>query len=165
MIFPSIKVFSNELALHIRWPKDWSFSFSLSPSGEYSRLISYRISWFDLLEVQVTLKSLLQHHNSKASVLWCSAFFVVQFLRAYMTTGKTMALTIQTFVGTMMSLLFSMLSSFVIAFLLRSVLILCLQSPSAVILEPKKIKFVTVSTFSPSICHKVMGPDAMILVF
>ena len=139
--------------------------FQLSSFNEHSGLISFRVDWLDLLAVQGTLKSLLQNPNSKASVLWCSAFFVVQFLCACMTTGKTMALIIQTFVGTMTSLLFSMLSSFVIAFLLRSALILCLQSPSAVILEPKKIKFVTVSTFSPSVCHKVMGPDAMILVF
>ena len=130
-------------------------------------LISFRMDWFDLLAVQGTLKSLLQHHNSKASILWCSAFFMVQLSHPYMTTGKTMALTIQTFVSKVMSLLFNMLSRFVIAFLPRSkcLLISWLQSPSAVILEPKKIKSVTVSTFSPSICHEVKGPDAMILVF
>jgi len=130
-------------------------------------LISFRMDWFDLLAVQGTLKSLLQHHNSKASILWCSAFFMVQLSHPYMTTGKTMALTIQTFVNKVMSLPFNMLSRLVIAFLPRSkcLLISWLQSPSAVILEPKKIKSVTVSTFSPSICHEVKGPDAMILVF
>ena len=119
------------------------------------------IDWFDFLVVQGTLKSLLQHHSSKASLLWCSVFFMVQFLHPYMTTGKTIALTKWTFVGKVISLLFSMLSRFVIAFLPRSkcLLILCLQSPSAVILEPKKIKSVTVSIVSPSICHEVMGPE------
>ena len=118
--FPSIRVFSSESALHIRGPKDWSFSFSTSPSNEYSGLISFRTNWFDLLAIQGTLKSLLQHHSSKTSVLWCSAFFVVQLSHPYMTTGKTIALTIRTFLGNVTSLLFNMLSRFVIAFLPRS---------------------------------------------
>ena len=166
-IFPSIKVFSNELALHIRWPKYWSFSFSISPSIEYSGLISFRIDWFDFLAVQGTLKSLLQHHHSKAAILQCSAFFMVQLSDPHMTTGKTIALTIWTFVGKVMSLLFNILSMLVIAFLPRSnhLLISWLQSPTMVILEPKKRKSVTASTFSPSICHEVMGPDVMILAF
>ena len=166
-IFPSIRVFSNESILHIRWPKYWSFRFSISPSNEYSGLISFRMEWFDFLAVQGTLKSLLQHHSSKASILWCSGFFIVQLSHPYITTGKTMALTRWTFVGKVMSLLFNMLSRLVIAFLPRSkhLLILWLQSPSAVILEPKKINSVTVSTVSPSICHEVMGPNCMILVF
>ena len=165
-IFPSIRVFSNESVLHIRWPKYWSFSFSISPSNEYSGLISFRIHWFDLLAVQETLKSLLEHHSSKASILWHSAFFTVQLSHPYMTTGKTTALTKLTFVGKVMSLLFNMLSRLVIAFLPRSkcLLISWLQSPFAVILEPKKIKSITVSIVSPSICHEVMGLDAMILV-
>ena len=139
-IFPSIRVFSNESVLHIRYPKYWSFSFSISPFNDYSRLISFRIDWLDLLAVQGTLKSLLQHHSSKASVLWHSTFFIVQLSYPYMTTGKTIALTRQTFVGKVMSLLFSMLSSLVITFLPRSkrLLISWLQSPSAVILETKK---------------------------
>ena len=134
-IFPSIRVFSNESALPFRWPKYWSFSFSISPSNEYSGLISFRMEWLDLLAVQGTLKSLLQHHSSKASVLFCSAFFTVRLSHPYMTVGKTIALTIWTFVGKMMSLLFNILSEFVIAFLSRSqsVLISWLQSPSAVI--------------------------------
>ena len=158
-IFPSIRVFSNESVLCTRWPKYWSFSFSISPSNQYSG--------FDLLAVQGTLKSLLQHYCSKASIFQCSAFFMVQLLHPYMTTGKTITLTICTIVGKVMSLLFNMLSRFVIAFLPRSkhLWISWLQSPSAVILEPKKIKSVTVSTFFPSICHEVMGPDAMIFVF
>ena len=119
-IFPSIRVFSSESALHIRWPKYWSFSFSITPSNEYSGLISFRIDWFDLLAVQGTLKSFLQHHSSKASILWCSAFFMVQLSYPYVTTGKTTALTTWTFVGKVMSLLFNMLSRFVIAFLPRS---------------------------------------------
>ena len=166
-IFPSIRGFSNESVLYIRWPKDWSSSFSISPSNEYSGLISFRIEWLDLLAIQGTFKSLLQHHSSKASILWRSAFFIVQFSHPYMTTGKTIALTRWTFVGKVMSLLFSMLSRLVIAFLPRSkhLLISWLQSPSAVILEPKKLKHVTVSIVSTSICHEVMGPDAMILVF
>ena len=137
-IFPSSRVFSNGSALHIRWPKDWSFSFN--PSSEYSRLISFRIEWFDLLAVQGTLKSLLQHHSLKASILWHSAFFMVQLSHPYMTTGKTIALTIWTFVGKMMFLLFNMLSRLVIAFLPRSkhLLITRLQSLSAVILFIKK---------------------------
>ena len=160
-------VFSNESPLLIRWPKYWSFSFSISPSNEYSGLISLRMHWFDLLAVQGTLKSLLWHHNSKALILQHSAFFMVQLSHLYMTTGKTVALTIQTFVSKVMSLLFTMLSSFVIAFLLRSkhLLILWLQSLSTVILEPNKIKSVTVFNFPPSICHGVLGLDAMILVF
>ena len=136
-IFPNIRVFSNGSVLQIRWPKYWSFSFTISPSNEYSGLISFRIDWFDLLAVQRTLKSLLQHHSLKASILWCSAFFIVQLLHPYMTTGKTIALTKQTFVGKIVSLLFR----FVITFLPRSkrLLISWLQSPSAVILAPKKI--------------------------
>ena len=166
-IFPSIKVFSSESALRIRWPKYWSFSFSISPSNEYSGLISFRINWLDLLAVQGTLKSLLQHHSSKASILWCSAFFIVQLSHPYKTTGKTIALTRWTFVGKGMSLLFNMLSRFVRALLPRSkhLLISWLQSQSVVILEPKKIKSVSVSIVSPSICHEMMGADAMILVF
>ena len=148
-IFPSIRVFSNEPALHIRWPKYWSFSSSISPSNEYSGLISFKINWFDLLAVQGSLKSLLQHHNSKASILQRSAFFLVQLSHPYMTTGKTIDLTRRTFVGKVISLLFNMLFRFVIAFLLRDkrLLISWLQSPSAVILEPKKITSVTVSIF------------------
>ena len=166
-IFPSIRVFSNELALRIRWPKYWSFSFGISSSNEYSGLIFFRIDWFDFLAVQETLKSLLQHHSLKASILQCSAFFMVQLSHPYMTTGKSTALIIWTFVGQMMSLLFNMLSRFVIAFLPRSkhLLISWLQSQSTVILEPKKIKSITVSTFPPSTWHEVMGPDATILVF
>ena len=154
-IFPSIRVFSNESVLHIRWPKYWHFSFNISPSNEYSGLISFRMDWLDLLPVQGTLKSLLQHHNSKAPILWNSAFFIVQLSHPYMTTGKTTALTRWTFVGKVLSLLFNILSRFVIAFLPRSkhLLISWLQSPSAVILEPPKIKSLTVS---PSICHEVM---------
>ena len=151
-IFPSIRVFSNESALCIRRPKYWSFSFNISPSNEYSGLISFRIDWFDLLAVQGTLKSLLQHHASKASILQLSAFFIVQLLHPYMTTGKTTALTRWTFVGKVISLLFNMWSRLGIAFLPRNkcLLISWLQSPSAVILEPTKIKSVTVSTVSPS---------------
>ena len=167
-IFPSIRVFSNESVLHIRWPKHWSFRFSISPSSEYSGLISFRMDWLDVLAVQGTLKSVLQYHSSKAvSVLQRSAFFMVQLLHPYMTTGKTIALTKWTFVGKVMSLLFNMLSRLVTALLPRSkhLLISCVQSPSAVILEPKKIKSVTVSIVSPSICHEVMGPKAMIFIF
>ena len=136
-IFPSIRVFSNELVLHIRWPKYWSFSFSISPSNEYSGLISFRMDWLDLFAIQGTLKSLLQHQGSKVSFLQCSAFFIVQLSHSYMTTGKTKALTRRTFVGKVMSLLFNILSRLVINFLPRSkcLLILWLQSPSAVILE------------------------------
>ena len=164
-IFPSIRVFSNESVIHIRWPKYWSFSLSISPFNEYSGLISFRIDCFDLLAVQGTLKSLLQHHSSKASILWCSAFFMIQLSHPYMTTGKIIALTRQTFFGKVMSLLFKMLPSLAIAFLPRSkhLLITWLQSLSTVILEPKKIKSITVSTFSPSICHEAMGLDATIL--
>ena len=145
-LFPSIRVFSNELALCIRWPKYWSFSFSLSPFSEYSGLISFRIDWLDLLAVQGTLMSLFQYHSSKASILQRSAFFMVQLSHPYMTTGKTIALNRQTFVGKVMSLLFNMLSRLVIAFLPRSkhLLISWLQSPSALIVDPKKIKSVTV---------------------
>ena len=151
----------------VRWPKNWSFSLSISSSNEYSGLISFRMDGLDLLAIQGTLKSHLQHHSLKASVLPCSAFFMVQLSHPYMTTGKTIALTRQTFVGNIMSLLFNMLSRLVIVFLPRSkgLLLLCLTSPSAVILEPKKIKSFTVSIVSPSIYHEVMGPDAMILVF
>ena len=139
-IFPSIRVFSNELVLHIRWPKYWSFSFNISPSNEYSGVISFRMDWLDLLAIQRNLKSLLQHHSSKASILWCSAFFIIQLSHPYMTTGKAIALTRQSFVGKVMSLLFNMLSRMVITFLPRSkhLLISWLQSPSAVILEPPK---------------------------
>ena len=154
-IFPSIRVFSSESALGLRWPKYWSFSFTISPSNEHPGLISFMMDWLDLLAVQGTLKSLLQHHSSKASILPCLAFFIVQLSHPYMTTGKTIALTRRTFVDKVMSLLFSMLSRVVITFLSRSkhLLISWLQSPSAVILEPKKIKSDTVSTVSPSICH------------
>ena len=138
-IFPSIRVFSNESVLHIRWPKYWSFSFNISPSSEHSRLISFNTDWLDLA-VQGTLKSLLQHHSSKASILRRSAFFIVQFSHPYMTTGKTIALTRRTFVGKVMSLLFNMLSRLVITFLPRSkcLFISWLQSPSTVICSPKK---------------------------
>ena len=147
--------------------KYWSFSFSISPSNEHPGLISFRMDWLDLLAVQGTLKSLLQYHSSKASILQCSAFFIVQLSYPYMTTGKTIALTKWNFVGKVMSLLFNMLSRLIITFLPRSkhLFISWLQSPSAVILEPPKIKSATVFTVSPSICHEVMGTDAMILVF
>ena len=166
-VFPSIRIFSNEPVLCIRWPNYWSFSLSTSLSNEYSGLISFRIDWLDLFAVQGTLKSLLQHHSWKASILWRSAFFTVQLSHPYMTTGKTIALYRWTFVGKVMSLLFNMLSRLVITFLPRSkhLLISLLQSPSAVILEPQKIKSDTVSTVSPSISHEVMGLDAMIFVF
>ena len=152
-VFPSITVFSNEPLLCIRWPKYWSFSFSISPSSEYSGLISFRMDWLDLLAIQGTLKGLVQHHSSKASILQHSAFFTVQHSHPYMTTEKTIALTRWTFVGKVMSLLFNMLSRLVITFLPRSkrLLISWLQSPSTVILEPKNIKSDTVS---PSISHK-----------
>ena len=163
---PSIRVFSSESVLRIRWPKYWSFTFSISPSNEYSGLISFRIDWLDLLAVQGTLKSFLQHHSSKASILPLSAFVIVQLSHPYMTTGKTIALTRWTFVGKIMSLFFNMLSSLVITFLSRSkhLLISWLQLPSAVILEPKKIVCHCFHCF-PIYCHEVMGPDAMILVF
>ena len=151
-IFPSIRAFSNESVLHIRWTKYLSFSFSISSSNEYSGLISFRLDWLNLLAVQGTLKSLLQHRSSKASFLWPSAFFVVQLSNPYMTIGKTITLTRWTFVGKVTSLLFNMLSRLVITFLPRSkrLLISWLQSPSLVILEPPKIKSVTFSTVSPS---------------
>ena len=155
--------------LHMRWPKYWSFSFNISPSNEHPRLISSRMDWLDLLAVQGTLKSLLQHHSSKASILWCSAFLIVQLSYPYMTTGETTALTKRIFVGKVMSLLFNMLSRLVITLLPRSkcLLISWLQSPSAVILEPppQKKKSVTVSIVSTSIYREVMGPDAMVLFF
>ena len=156
-IFPSIRVFSNGSALRIRWPKYWSFSFSIRPSNEHSGLISFRMDWLDLLAVQGTLKSLVQHHSSKGSILRCSAFFTVQLSHPYMTTGKIIALTRWTFVGKVMSLLFNILSRLVIPFLpsRKYLLISWLQSPSAVIWEPPKIKSATVS---PSICHETMGP-------
>ena len=140
-ILPSIRVFSSESTLHMRWPKYWSFRFSIIPSKEHTGLISFRMGWLDFLAVQGTLKSLLQHHSSKASILWCSAFFTVQLSHPYMTTGKTIALTRRTFVGKVMSLLLNMLSRLIITFLPRSkhLLISWLQSPSAVMLEPKKI--------------------------
>ena len=142
-IFPSFRVFSNESFLRIRWPRYWSFSFSISPSNEHAELISFRMDWLDLLAVQGTLKSFLQHHSLKASILWCSAFFMVQLSHPYLTTGKTTALTRWTFVGKVMSLLFNTLSRLVIAFLPRSkyLLISWLPSPSAMILEPPQIKF------------------------
>ena len=163
-IFPSIRVFSSESSLHIRWPKYWSFSFNISPSNEHLGLISFRMDWLDLLAVQGTLRSLLQHHCSKASILLCSAFFIVHLSYPYVTTGKTIPLTIWTFVDKVMSVLFNMLSRLVITFLPRSkyLLISWLQSPPAVIFEPSKIKSATVS---PSIRHEVMGLDTMILVF
>ena len=165
-VFPSISVFSNESGLHIRWPKYWSFSFSISPSNEYSGLISFRMDWLDLLAVQGTLMSLLQHHSSKASVLLRSAFFLAQLSHPYMTTGKTIALTRWTFVGKVMSLLFNMLSRFVIAFLPRSkhLLISWLQSQSAVISGAQENKVCHCFHCFPFYLQEVMGPDAMILV-
>ena len=162
-ILPSIRVFSNESGLHIKWPKYRSFSFIISPSNKRPGLI-FRIDWLDILAAQGTIKSLLQHHDLKASILVHSAFFIVQLSHPYMTTGKTIALSRQIFVDKVMSLLFNMLSRLVIPFLPRSqnLLISWLQSPSAVILEPKKIKSDSVS---PSICHEVMEPDSTILVF
>ena len=165
-IFPSIRVFSNESVLHIRWPKYWSFSFSISLSNEYSGLISFRMYCLDILAVQGTFKSLLQHHSSKASILHQSAFFIVQLSHPFMTTGKTIALTGWTFVGKVMSLLFNMLSRLVIAFLPRSK---CLNFMAAITNcgdfgAPQK-KFLTVSIVSPSIYHEVTGPDAMIFIF
>ena len=163
LIPPSIRVFSNESTLHMRWPSYWSFSFSIIPSKEHPGLISFRMDWLDLLAVWGTLKSLLQHHSSKASILRHSAFFTVQLSHPHMTTGKTIALTRRTFVGKVMSLLLNMLSKLVITVLPRSkrLLISWLQSPSAVILEPPKI----VWHCFPSISHEVMGPDAMIFIF
>ena len=153
-MFPSIRVSSNESVLHISWSKYWSFSFSISPSNEHPGLISFGTDWLDLLAVQATLKSLLQHHSPKTSILRCSVFYTIQLSHPYMTTGKTIALTRRTFVGKVMSLLFNMLSRLVITFLLRGkrLLISWLQSPSAVIWEPRKVKSATVSTVSPSIC-------------
>ena len=166
-IFPSIRVFSSESVLCIRWLKYWSFTFSISPSNEYSRLISFMMDWLYSLTVQGTLKSLFRHHSSQASVLQHSAFFMVQVSYPYMTTRKTIALTRWTFVSKVMSLLFNMLSRLGIALFSRSkcLLISQLQSPSAVILEPKKRKSLTVSIVSSSVCHEVMGSDATILVF
>ena len=172
-IFPCIRVFSSESVLPIRWPKYWSFSFSISPSNEYSRLISFRMDWkdFDLLAGQGMLKSLLRRHSSKASILQQSAFFTVQLSHSYMTTGKTIALTRWIFVGDVMSLLFNMLSSLVTAILSQSKrhLISWLQSTSAVLLEPKKKKKEEEVSHCfhcfPSICHEMMGWDVMILVF
>ena len=166
-VLPSIRVFSSESVLHIRWPKYWSFRFNISSSNEYSVLISFRMDWLDTLAVEVTLKSLLQHHSSKASILQHSAFFKVQLSHPYMTTGKTITFTRGTFVDKVMSLLFIMLPRLVIAFLPRSkrLSISWLLSPSAVILEPKKINYLTASLVSPSTCHEVIGPNDMILVF
>ena len=165
-IFPSIRVFSSESALHIRWLKYWSFSFSISPCNEYSGVISSRMDWLDLLAVQGTLKSLLQYHSSKASVLQHSAFFIIQLSHPYITTGKIIALTRWTFIGKVMSLPFNMLSRLVITFLPRSK---HLNFMAAITIcsdfRAPKLKSVTVSIISPSICHEVMGPDAMILVF
>ena len=175
-ILPSIRVFSSELVLCIRWPKNWSlffnseyWSLSNSPFNEYSGLISFKIDWIDLLAVQRTLKSLLQHHNSKASILWCSAYIMVQLSHLQVVTGKTTPLTVQTFVSKVMSLLFinNMLARSVTVFLPRSkpLLISWLQSTSRVILELKKTQFVTASTLPPSMYHEAMRPDTMILVF
>ena len=166
-VFPSIRVFSNESALHIRWSKYWSFSFSISPSNEHPLLISFRMDWLDLLAVQGTLKNLLQHHSAKASILSHSALFIVQLSHPYLTTGKTVALTRWNFVHKVMSLLFNILAKSVITFLTRSkhLLISWLQSPFAMILEHPKIKSDIVSTVSPSVYHEAMGPDAMILFF
>ena len=159
--------FSNKSVLQIRWPEYWNFSFSISLSNEYSGLITHRVDWFDLLAVQGTLKSLLQYHSSKVSILQHSAFSMVKLSHPYITTGKTIALTRWTFVGKIMLLVFNKLSRLVIAFLPRSkhLLISWPQSSPTVILEPKKIKSVTVFTVSPSIWHEVMGPDAMNFVF
>ena len=165
--FPSIRVLFKWVSSSHQVVKYWSFSFNISPSSVHPGLISFRMDWLDLLAVQGTLKSLLQHHSSKASILRYSAFFILQLSHPYMTTGKTIALTRWTFVGKVMSLLFNMLSRLVIAFLPRSkrLLISWLQPPFAVILEPKKIKSATVSIVSPSICREVMGLDAMIFIF
>ena len=165
-VFSGIRLYSDELTLHIRRPKYWSFSFSSSPSSEYPRLISFKIDWFDLLAVQGTLKSLLQHRSSNPSILPCSAFFMVCLSHPYMTTGKTVPVCIWIIVCKVMSLLFNKLSRFLIhchSFSFKEQV--SLNFMTAVILEPKKIKSVIVSTFSPSIRHEVMGPDVMILVF
>ena len=166
-IFPSIRIFSSDSVLWIRWPKYCTFSFSISPSNEYSGLISFRMDWLDLLAVQGTLRSLLQYRSSKVYILQCSAFFIAQLSHPYMTTGKTIALNRLTFVGKVVSLLSNILSRCVIAFLpsSKNLLISWLESPYAMILKPEKIRSVTVSIVSPSICHEVMGQDAMILVF
>ena len=166
-ILPSIRLFSNKSVLRISWSKYWSYSFNISPSNEYTGVISFRIDWFDIPEVQGTLRSLLQHHSSKASILWCSALFIVQLSHPYMTTGKTIALTRRTFVDKVMSLLYNMLSKFAIAFLTRSK---CLSNFMAAVnfcgdSGAQKMKSVTFSIVSPSICSGVMGPDAMILIF
>ena len=165
-IFPSIRVFSNESVLRIRWPKYWSFSFSISLSNELSGLISFRMDWLDLLAVQGTLKSLLHHHSSKASILWRSAFFIVQLSHPYMTTGKTIGLTRWTFVGKVMSLLFNMLSRLVIIFLPRKEASFHFMAAVTICSDfgaPQNK--VSVSIVSPSICHGVMGPDTMIFIF
>ena len=166
-IFPSIRVYSNRSGLCIKWPKYWNFSFSISPFNEYSGLISFRMDWMDLLAVQGTLKSLLQDHSSKASILQHSAFFIVQLSHPHITTGKAITLTRWAFVGKVMYLLYNMLSGLVIAALPRRkcLLISWQLSPSAVILELKKRKSVTLSIISPSICHEVIRLDVMILVF
>ena len=157
-VFPSLRVFSNQSAFLIKKPKYWSFSFSINPSNEYSGLISFGIDGFHLLAVQGTLRSLVQHYSLKASILQCSAFFMVRLSHQYMTCGKTIVWNIRTFVSKVMSLPFNMLSRFVLALLPRCkhLLISQLQSPSTVILEPKKIKSDTISIVSPSICHEVM---------
>ena len=165
-IFPRFGAFPKESVLRMRWPKNWSFSFSISPSNEYSGLISFRMDWLNLLALQGTLKSLLQHHSSKASILQHSAFFIVQISHPYMTTRKIIPLTRQITVGKVMSLLLNMLSRLVITFLPRSkcLFVSWLQTPSAVILELPKVNPATVTVY-PSICHEMMGPDAMIFVF
>ena len=167
-VFPSIKVFSNESALWIRWPKYWNFNFSISPANEYSGLISFRIDWLDLLAVQGTLKSLLQHHSSKALILQRSAFSMIQLSYPYMTTRKTIALTLQTFVGNVMSLFFNTLSRFVIAFLPRSksfIFMTAVTNHSDTGAQENKVCHVTVSIFCPSICHEVMQLDVSIFIF
>ena len=166
-IFPSIRVFHNEPVPCISWPEYWSFSFSISPSNDYSELIYFMIDWFDILAIQVALNSVLQNHSLKVSILWLSAFFMFPLSYPYMTAGKTVALTRQNFVSKVMSQLFNMFSRLIISFLPRSkhIVISWLQSSSAVILEPKKIKVLIVSIVSLSICHEVMRPDVMILVF
>ena len=156
-VFPRIRVFSSESALHIRWPKDWSFSFSICPSNEHPGLVSFRMDWLDPLAVQGTLKSLLQHHSLKESIFWCSGFFTEQFSQSHLNIGKTIALTIWTFDGKVMSVLFNIVSKFVI-----TIPISWLQSPSRVILEPRKKKSDSFHIFP--ICHVVIGPDATILV-
>ena len=166
-ISPSIRVFSTESVLHIRWPKYWSFSFSISPSNEYSGLISFRIDWFDLLAIPGTLKSLLQHDSSKASILWCLAFFIVQLAHPYMTTGKTIGLTRWTFVGKVMSPLFNMLSRLGHNFLSKEQASFNFMAAITICSDfgAPRNKVSTISTVSPSTCQEMMGPDAMILVF